>query len=587
MDLRILDTSIGGQSRKIQDLRNRRSNCIAKRRAPESKRPYKRVRQVASAPGAPENGSDIRCMEYNMTSSPNSNQAHVWVGNAGSILRTPIPHQLDTDGRDVFGKAAHVLYHLSAKGFIETSTSSLVVTEKFHHESEDSKRIMKLARDCMAHNVPVLAKGPRLEGSWLNGLDADRLNKYGIELQREVQSLDFYDQERRNLESGESPPHKQDQIYEHPETIYHRICERTNDSPEQSTPDPSDSDQEIVVYTNMLVLELMASVNEGASKYVLDLPTSKGSGIPYGRVHYHMLLGAYLTPVGCRALNDFEQSMNNTSSMYPDEIAYPDLIWALAHGSQVITWWHHDCDGKMTVVNAESGAKIWTIFRPKPNMSAADFVSLQLWLCERKDKLPKPEYGDIINILLLPGDTLFMPPGTIHMVYTPVPSIFRGSSFWLVGSLHLTRWSRRSDSDHAVTLTNVDHKQHFVFSSLVRIALGIPVMAHTRKGLSQSSLLSLYDMLINGQAYIPTKSGSRNRKQTANKLAKQLTEETSFYEVAIRVLERLLLEAGFQVPSSLEQKKRTSAQWVRKSADELWWKSVGEFSLEGIHREDF
>ncbi|KAJ8090609.1 hypothetical protein PM082_018166 [Marasmius tenuissimus] len=92
-----------------------------------------------------------------------------------------------------------------------------------------------------------------------------------------------------------------------------------------------------------------------------------------------------------RLLNYFDHAKCVTHTLHED-IHYPDSLWGLAHNYQTIAWWHHDCDGKMTVVNTETGAKVWTLFRSQQGLSAMDVQEVQLWLASQKEKLPKSEY---------------------------------------------------------------------------------------------------------------------------------------------------------------------------------------------------
>ena len=68
----------------------------------------------------------------------------------------------------------------------------------------------------------------------------------------------------------------------------------------------------------------------------------------------------------------------------------------------------------------------------------------------------------------------FQPPAIVHQVYTPVPSFFRGSSFWMLETLHLTRIGREVDAQFGNFTTNVDHIDSEVYRSMVRLALALP-----------------------------------------------------------------------------------------------------------------
>ena len=142
-----------------------------------------------------------------------------------------------------------------------------------------------------------------------------------------------------------------------------------------------------------------------------------------------------------------------------------------------------------------------------------------------------------------------MTPGVMHAVYTPVPSIFTGSSFWVWEAMHLTRMSRKSDHLEGGSLTNVDHNVNMVYKSLVRIALGVPFvecngMSHCFIGIQslmspnlsiwclalRSSIVALCDMLVNPIDYIPQGKSASLESLHRPKLS----------QLAIRTLEELI-----------------------------------------------
>uniref|UniRef100_A0A0W0FGA9 Uncharacterized protein n=1 Tax=Moniliophthora roreri TaxID=221103 RepID=A0A0W0FGA9_MONRR len=308
--------------------------------------------------------------------------------------------------------------------------------------------------------------------------------------------------------------------------------------------------------------------------------------------------------ISYRALNDLDRALDNTKTFH-ESLSWPDVLWALAHAGKVITWWHHDRDGKMTIVNAETGAKIWTLFIPSSHLTTAEAHRIQLLLAGSKDKLPKLEFR-------------FMPPGMLHLVFTPVPSIFRGSSFWHLNSLHLTQWSRLIDSTDGDTMTNVEHSESVIYQSLVRMALGIPVMESFE--IHRSSLICLYDMLINNILYLPLfkgddeypmpqqvqkklnaiarKFGKNSKRGKKGKVAwtdrklweralqecieevkvsqnADLQSSSPHFGLALRVLEAILSSIGKKIPSHMQDKRRCSAMWVKEEMKFVTWYQAG------------
>ncbi|KAJ8090628.1 hypothetical protein PM082_018185 [Marasmius tenuissimus] len=82
---------------------------------------------------------------------------------------------------------------------------------------------------------------------------------------------------------------------------------------------------------------------------ILNLPTSRSAGVSYG------------------SLDHGDHTADNTKNYGKAELAQ-DGSWGLLHKSGVGTYWHHDSDGKMTIVNGVTGAKIWTLFMPDPSL---------------------------------------------------------------------------------------------------------------------------------------------------------------------------------------------------------------------------
>ncbi|KAK7026712.1 hypothetical protein VNI00_015485 [Paramarasmius palmivorus] len=549
---------------RIQQLRNRRSNYRSRRRDTGQKRQYYKP-SLESSSKRQKTTDERSSVEYDLyTKFHIDNQREVvWDGNGGSRLRTCVPYKVDESGCNVLAKAGQVVKALAAFGHVEQSTEDVQVIDK----SQGSHIVESLVSACISMNKPLLAKGSRAQQSWDDGLDSKHFPALHIESQRQVEVFDFVKSERQALVDD---------------------SERSKD----------DREFEMIVQPEPTVLEHCPVAPSNVAEPFL----------PRNKMSFEQFL---------ESLNDFERALDNTKTFH-ELISWPDVLWALAHAGNVITWWHHDADGKMTIINAETGAKVWTLFVPNPALSATEVHRIQSWLAGSKDKLPKPELGKIINILLLPGDTLsvcFMPPGMLHLVLTPVPAIFRGSSFWIMSALHLTQWSRVIDSNHGDILTNVDHSESTIFQSLVRMALGIPVVESLvvyRRG-----IIALYDMLINNESYIPLfegdpnypseqevqrrlpkksrkSRGKRKEEHTGQDLAQQMADSLQFcidevrfsiatelkdnsphYNVAITVLESILDSMGKAIPKLDADKKIASAHWVKAELESDQWFEAG------------
>ncbi|KAG1719706.1 uncharacterized protein EDB91DRAFT_1009058, partial [Suillus paluster] len=135
--------------------------------------------------------------------------------------------------------------------------------------------------------------------------------------------------------------------------------------------------------------------------------------------------------------------------------------WGLLHHAGYVTYPHHDCEGTLTWVRMEAGLKFWAIFRLKSRstdrshlqemvMRLVNYMWNIKWIKENCD-------GEVIT--LVPGDLLILPPGTVHAVYTPVPSVATGGHFYHYSCMHLTELARYMDAEvgHCTTNQNLNH----------------------------------------------------------------------------------------------------------------------------------
>ncbi|KAL0057523.1 hypothetical protein AAF712_015834 [Marasmius tenuissimus] len=408
----ILKPLPGEEVQHLQKLRNRRSTAIAQRQKdPQKKRAYTKKSDPSDSTQREKKRKRLLVgpskIVYDLGSTTDASDCIVWTGSNGSELRTPVPHKVDRHGRDVMKKAAQIVDALSKKGFVEESTPNILVLERSQHtELEVEDRV----RESMFQNLPVFVKGDRSKDSWKDGLNEEHLKKLDIDTGCRVETLDFFIQEFEDVDSGDpvlSPEENHvDEKYEdkvfccselHPDKMsFGHICEPNaaasssqakskakGQAKGKTTSRIQDLDRQ-----KMTIHEFVDAVKvRHENKFVLDLSVQEWSGIPYGSLNY------------------FNHAKRVTHTLQED-ITYPDASWGLAHGGQIITWFHHDCDGKVTIVNGVTGAKVWTLFKPRIDLSAAESHDLQLWMASRKEKFPKPEFGDLINILILPGDTL-------------------------------------------------------------------------------------------------------------------------------------------------------------------------------------
>jgi hypothetical protein len=68
-----------------------------------------------------------------------------------------------------------------------------------------------------------------------------------------------------------------------------------------------------------------------------------------------------------------------------------------------------------------------------------------------------------------------MPPGTVHAVYTPVPSFATGGHFYHYMCLHLTELARYIDAEIADSTTNQDLEH--ALETLRRMMIMVPYLS--------------------------------------------------------------------------------------------------------------
>ncbi|KAI0040341.1 hypothetical protein FA95DRAFT_1577014, partial [Auriscalpium vulgare] len=128
--------------------------------------------------------------------------------------------------------------------------------------------------------------------------------------------------------------------------------------------------------------------------------------------------------------------------------------WDILTHAGFLTHVHHDANGMATWGTVNDGAKLWGIvrFRDEDVARCHDEATLKaLFVKAVHDGTHSltMEHFDIYVVLLEPGDTFIMSPGTWHPVYTPVNSVVRGGHFLCFDTLHLTQWARFIDTDRA------------------------------------------------------------------------------------------------------------------------------------------
>ncbi|KAK7450522.1 hypothetical protein VKT23_012831 [Stygiomarasmius scandens] len=176
------------------------------------------------------------------------------------------------------------------------------------------------------------------------------------------------------------------------------------------------------------------------------------------------------------------------NKFYPikHQAVYADVhlqrMWALIHYGGFFTDVHLDADGLVTFAHFELGSKFWGLLRCKSATGKElrdDLVKkiVTLWdsdQCElENDVWNYQRQGDLKMIFGAPGDVFhrIMPPGQLHMVYTPQRSIAIGGHMLLYDCMHLTELARYIHARHGHT-SNDDHSG--MHRTLVRMMLALP-----------------------------------------------------------------------------------------------------------------
>ncbi|KAG1778631.1 hypothetical protein EV702DRAFT_1044492 [Suillus placidus] len=138
----------------------------------------------------------------------------------------------------------------------------------------------------------------------------------------------------------------------------------------------------------------------------------------------------------------------------------------------------------------EAGIKFWAIFRLKDGlhtlwMKLVDYPTHKAWTQQNCDgEVVKLEQGDIlkasrrhINDLSLTLQLIrILPPGLVHVVYTPMPSFSTSGQFYNYDCMHLTELSRFIDAELAPTAANQDmeHALETLWQMVIAIHVSSP-----------------------------------------------------------------------------------------------------------------
>ncbi|KAF8870298.1 hypothetical protein BD779DRAFT_1681290 [Infundibulicybe gibba] len=181
--------------------------------------------------------------------------------------------------------------------------------------------------------------------------------------------------------------------------------------------------------------------------------------------------------------------------------------WELIHTGGFHTFEHHDAEGFATFVRIRKGCKMWGIAQPagydlaktreeltEMNKLFIRGTSVTSWM------LKWEEQGGIVNTIVAePGSVVIMPPGTWHLVYTPVGTHASGGHIYMYDTLHLTEISRWFDREHGFEVTNTSHISAYM--TLCMMMCHIVRMSKQRK-FYRKCVQALCRMVLHHEEYI-------------------------------------------------------------------------------------
>ncbi|KAG1726231.1 hypothetical protein EDB19DRAFT_1945222 [Suillus lakei] len=214
----------------------------------------------------------------------------------------------------------------------------------------------------------------------------------------------------------------------------------------------------------------------------------------------------------------------------------------------------------------EVGIKFWVVFRPKDRhddcmhiqqiaLKLGNFIEYEAWIAA---------HCDAGVITLLPGDTLIIPPGQLHAVYTPVASFATGGHFYHYGCMHLTEMSRYLGVVAGNCLTN--QMLHNALETLRRMMIVIPRLS-PRIQLFRRSLFALCIMVTQGMQY-HAKGGSTTA-----------AADTETAQLSIKIAGAISTSLGVN-------KRKTGPVFLYEVRDDVILHHGPCFACTSLHRRD-
>ncbi|KAE9383037.1 hypothetical protein BT96DRAFT_1009721 [Gymnopus androsaceus JB14] len=197
--------------------------------------------------------------------------------------------------------------------------------------------------------------------------------------------------------------------------------------------------------------------------------------------------------------------------------------WGLIHHAGVYTNVHQDSEGCNTTIEVAGDRrnpvpKIWGILTftdpSTPSKTRKDIFEMISRTCSLRSytddedykepggiwPLEDPQWSEICKVELvyaLPGDIIFQPAGTLHLVFTPAMCVTHGGHFYSFDTMHLTEFTRALHVKAGEFVTNAIHEG--IIETLVRMLLALPDM--TTRVFYKRSIASLCLMVLYPKLY--------------------------------------------------------------------------------------
>ncbi|EAU90829.2 hypothetical protein CC1G_12957 [Coprinopsis cinerea okayama7 len=138
-----------------------------------------------------------------------------------------------------------------------------------------------------------------------------------------------------------------------------------------------------------------------------------------------------------------------------DELPVKDIRFGLAATEGAHHYWHIDNRGECTYVSVLAGQKLWAVARP---LDGNWWASLDAFTGEdfRVTELDCSKW-ETEMVRLDPGDTVIMPPVTLHAVFTSAHSACHGGHFLARSCLKRTVTGMVHTFFEGSVITNIDH----------------------------------------------------------------------------------------------------------------------------------